>query len=46
MWIPTILTTIGIFICMAHRSLEKDPGHYVPVEKVKATESKLRGSQL
>lgn len=45
MWIPTIVTTIGIFVCMAHRSLEKDPGHYVSVEKVKATESKLRGSQ-
>ncbi|ATP39503.1 cytochrome aa3 quinol oxidase subunit I [Solibacillus sp. R5-41] len=45
MWIPAILTTIGIFICMALRSLEKDPGHYVSVEEIKATEKKMRGVQ-
>ncbi len=43
MWIPLILTTIGIFICMALRSFEKDHGHYISVEKIEETETKLRG---
>ncbi|MGE7020823.1 cytochrome aa3 quinol oxidase subunit I [Solibacillus cecembensis] len=45
MWIPAILSTIGIFICMALRSLEKDPGYYVTVKEIKETEKKLRGVQ-
>jgi cytochrome aa3-600 menaquinol oxidase subunit 1 len=32
MWIPVILTTIGIFACMALRSFEKDHGHYISVQ--------------
>lgn len=44
MWIPVILTTIGIFACMAHRSFEKDHGHYISVKEIKATEEKLRGA--
>ncbi|MCM3668995.1 cytochrome aa3 quinol oxidase subunit I [Mesobacillus maritimus] len=43
LWIPVILTTIGIFACMAHRSFEKDDGHYISVEEIKETETKLRG---
>ena len=43
MWIPAILTSIGIFICMALRSLEKDPGYHISVDEVKAMEMKLRG---
>ncbi|GED16217.1 cytochrome aa3 quinol oxidase subunit I [Aneurinibacillus migulanus] len=43
-WIPVILTTIGIFACMAHRSFEKDHGHYISVKEIKATEEKLRGA--
>lgn len=43
LWIPAILATIGIFACMAHRSFEKDHGHYISVKKVEQTEKKLRG---
>lgn len=38
MWIPAILTTIAIFACMAHRSFEKDDGHYISVEEIEAIE--------
>ena len=43
LWIPAILATIGIFACMAHRSFEKDHGHYISVQEVEQTEKKLRG---
>ena len=42
-WIPAIITTIGIFACMAHRSFEKDHGHYISVKEIEETEKKLRG---
>lgn len=45
LWIPLILTTIGIFACMAHRSFEKDHGHYISVEEIEETETKLRGAK-
>ncbi|MGO4890583.1 cytochrome aa3 quinol oxidase subunit I [Anaerobacillus sp. MEB173] len=44
MWIPLILSTIGIFACMAYRSFEKDHGHYISVEEIEKTETKLRGA--
>ncbi|MDQ0219162.1 cytochrome aa3 quinol oxidase subunit I [Peribacillus cavernae] len=44
MWIPLILTTIGIFACMALRSFEKDHGRYISVEEIEETETKLRGA--
>ncbi|MBP1933122.1 cytochrome aa3 quinol oxidase subunit I [Ammoniphilus resinae] len=44
LWIPAILATIGIFICMAQRSFERDPGYYISVKEIKETESKLRGA--
>ncbi|WP_139487881.1 cytochrome aa3 quinol oxidase subunit I [Brevibacillus dissolubilis] len=44
MWIPVILTTIGIFACMAHRSWEEDHGHYLSVEEIERTEEQLRGA--
>ncbi|WP_409291475.1 cytochrome aa3 quinol oxidase subunit I [Peribacillus sp. SCS-37] len=43
-WVPLILTTIGIFVCMALRSFEKDHGHYIPVDEIEETETKLRGA--
>src|SRR5690606_20439244 len=46
MWTLLIISTIGIFICMAYRSFEKDPGYYIPVEKIKETEEKLGGAKL
>lgn len=45
-WPLLIASTIGIFVCMAYRSFEKDPGHYIPVEKIKETEEKLGGAKL
>jgi cytochrome aa3-600 menaquinol oxidase subunit I len=44
LWIPVILTTIGIFICMALRSFENDHGRYISVEEIKETETRLRGA--
>ncbi|MEH7239319.1 cytochrome aa3 quinol oxidase subunit I [Bacillus sp. JJ1562] len=46
MWTLLIISTIAIFVCMAYRSFEKDPGHYIPVDKVKETEEKLGGAKL
>lgn len=43
MWIPVVVTTIGIFACLAHRSLEQDHGRYISVNEIKKTE-KLRGA--
>lgn len=44
MWIPAIIATIGIFVCLAYRSFEKDDGHYISVKEIKETEKKLRGA--
>ncbi|MCC3358481.1 cytochrome aa3 quinol oxidase subunit I [Bacillus sp. REN16] len=45
-WPLLIISTIAIFGCMAYRSFEKDPGHYIPAEKVNETEEKLGGAKL
>ncbi|QED47271.1 cytochrome aa3 quinol oxidase subunit I [Cytobacillus dafuensis] len=39
MWIPVIISTIGIFACMALRSFEKDHGRYISVNEIKKTET-------
>ncbi|MFJ7726944.1 cytochrome aa3 quinol oxidase subunit I [Neobacillus sp. NPDC097160] len=44
LWIPLILTTIGIFVCMGLRSFEKDHGHYISVAEIEETENNLRGA--
>jgi cytochrome aa3-600 menaquinol oxidase subunit I len=44
LWIPVIVTTIGIFVCMALRSFENDHGRYISVEEIKETETRLRGA--
>jgi cytochrome aa3-600 menaquinol oxidase subunit I len=44
LWIPVILTTIGIFICMTLRSFENDHGRYISVEEIEETETRLRGA--
>jgi cytochrome aa3-600 menaquinol oxidase subunit I len=44
LWIPVIVTTIGIFICMALRSFENDHGRYISVEEIEETETRLRGA--
>jgi len=43
LWIPAIITSIGIFACMAHRSLEQDHGYHISVKEIEETETKLRG---
>ncbi|WP_342431731.1 cytochrome aa3 quinol oxidase subunit I [Neobacillus sp. FSL H8-0543] len=45
LWIPGILTTIGIFVCMALRSFEKDHGRYISVKEIEETETKMRGAK-
>ncbi len=45
MWVPAIILAIFIFGTMAYRSFEKDDGHYISVEEIEQTESKLRGEQ-
>ncbi|MBS4190401.1 cytochrome aa3 quinol oxidase subunit I [Bacillus sp. FJAT-49705] len=39
MWIPAIVTTIGIFACMAYRSFENDHGRYISVNEIQKTET-------
>jgi cytochrome aa3-600 menaquinol oxidase subunit I len=46
MWPLLIISTIGIFICMAYRSFEQDHGRYISVEEVRETEEKLGGAKL
>jgi cytochrome aa3-600 menaquinol oxidase subunit 1 len=45
MWTLVIIATIGIFSCMAHRSLEIDHGYHISVEQIEQTEEKLGGSR-
>ncbi|MCM3766870.1 cytochrome aa3 quinol oxidase subunit I [Neobacillus niacini] len=45
MWAVAIIATIGIFACMAHRSVEIDHGRYISVRKIEETETKLRGAK-
>jgi cytochrome aa3-600 menaquinol oxidase subunit 1 len=42
-WPLVILATIGIFVCLALRSFEKDHGRHISVEEIKATEERLGG---
>ncbi|WP_338450738.1 cytochrome aa3 quinol oxidase subunit I [Niallia oryzisoli] len=42
-WPLVIVSTIGIFACLAHRSFEKDHGRHISVEEVTETEEKLGG---
>ncbi len=43
LWIPVIISTIGIVVCLFHRSFEKDHGRYISVDEIKKTETNLRG---
>jgi cytochrome aa3-600 menaquinol oxidase subunit I len=45
LWIPAILTTLGIFVCMALRSFESDHGRYISVKEIEETETKMRGAK-
>jgi cytochrome aa3-600 menaquinol oxidase subunit I len=44
-WSLVIVSGIGIFACMIHRSFEQDHGYYIPVEEVKETEEKMGGAK-
>lgn len=41
MWIPAIVSGIGILVVLAFMSFDKDQGYYIPVEEIAATEKKL-----
>lgn len=45
MWITAVVSLIGIFACMLHRSFEKDHGHHISVAEIERTESELRGAR-
>ncbi len=45
LWPLVIVSAIGVFACMAHRSFEKDDGYYIPVEEIAETEEKLGGAK-
>ncbi|MED3661573.1 cytochrome aa3 quinol oxidase subunit I [Ureibacillus terrenus] len=45
LWIPAIVSLIGIFACMVLRSFEKDDGRLISVEEIKATESKFESAE-
>ncbi|WP_243354941.1 cytochrome aa3 quinol oxidase subunit I [Bacillus litorisediminis] len=45
LWIPLILSTIAIFVCMAMRSFEQDHGYHISVDEIKKTEEKLGGAK-
>ncbi|MCA1028864.1 MULTISPECIES: cytochrome aa3 quinol oxidase subunit I [Cytobacillus] len=38
LWILLVLSTIGIGICLALRSYEKDEGYYIPVDEIERVE--------
>lgn len=45
LWIPAVISMLGVFGFMIHRSFEKDHGRYISVEEVMATEKSLRGDK-
>jgi cytochrome aa3-600 menaquinol oxidase subunit 1 len=45
-WPLVIISTIGIFACMAYRSFEKDHGRHISVKEIKETEEKLGGAKI
>jgi len=45
LWIPAIISMLGVFGFMIHRSFEKDHGRYISVEEVMATQKSLRGDK-
>jgi len=45
LWVPAIISMLGVFGFMIHRSFEKDHGRYISVEEVMATEKSLRGDK-
>ncbi|KMY48471.1 cytochrome aa3 quinol oxidase subunit I [Peribacillus sp. JNUCC 23] len=44
-WPLAIISLLGILGCLVYRSFEKDHGHYIPVEEIEETETKLRGAK-
>nr|WP_295971041.1 cytochrome aa3 quinol oxidase subunit I [uncultured Bacillus sp.] len=44
LWIPLIISTLAIFVCLAFRSFEKDHGRHISVKEIEETETKLRGA--
>ena len=44
-WPLVIISLLGILGCLVYRSFEKDHGHYIPVEEIEETETKLRGAK-
>ncbi|MCH1638869.1 cytochrome aa3 quinol oxidase subunit I [Paenibacillus barengoltzii] len=46
LWTLAVVSTVLILLGLAYRSLEQDHGRYIPVDQIKALESKLGGSKI
>lgn len=44
LWIPVIITTIGIFACMAYNSIKIDHGYHITVQEIEKIENEMRGA--
>ncbi|WP_077622954.1 cytochrome aa3 quinol oxidase subunit I [Sediminibacillus massiliensis] len=44
-WILAIVALLGIFACMAHRSLEQDHGYHISAEELRESEELIGGAQ-
>lgn len=42
LWIPAILSGIGVIVMLAFMSFDRDHGYYISAEEVIATEKKLK----
>ncbi|WP_188454254.1 cytochrome aa3 quinol oxidase subunit I [Virgibacillus oceani] len=45
LWIVAIISLIGVFACLAHRSFEKDHGYHISVEEIEKTEAERGGAE-
>ncbi|RST76061.1 cytochrome aa3 quinol oxidase subunit I [Siminovitchia acidinfaciens] len=46
LWLPAIISGIGILGTMAYRTFERDHGYYIPVEEIEQTEHASRGEAI
>ncbi|CAM5200412.1 Quinol oxidase subunit 1 OS=Ureibacillus acetophenoni OX=614649 GN=SAMN05877842_1026 PE=3 SV=1 [Ureibacillus acetophenoni] len=45
LWVPAVISLIGIFVCMTLRSFEKDHGRHIHVKEIKEIESQYEEVQ-
>ncbi|MBB6453227.1 cytochrome aa3-600 menaquinol oxidase subunit 1 [Salirhabdus euzebyi] len=45
LWILAIVSLLGIFACLIHRSFEQDHGYHISVKEIEETEAKMGGAK-